>query len=640
MFELGIRLIAALVCAAGAWTLKLPAWESIAKVSAMIAAYSVLGFLLERRGLRNAMAAGFMACLDALCVALLLAAAGQLDRFGFLVLAPIAYAASRFGSLPTSMAPIAAGGVIAAHTLYSRAAAPGIMLSLQAAAILAVGLLLNHRRIVVKVAQPVLPTAPEPLADAHEARESLELRESFRKLKEIYQDLERKSRRDRLSVSLFEARTKQGEPFFKALAMKLRDITQAESLALYTLAQFDERMIVRGTSGDYPSTIRDASVDVDLRHSAKQIATDSLTALNAISAGKSPQRLANVVLRHEGKVIGMICLSATHPDHLADALEIAEEMADSTAAMIVEETRRQSHSRRMAEAELLYELATSMHGAKNASSLAARAARDAWELLEVDHLGIFFLDGSEAFMAAHQGANIRFLDVMSFAGGPGIEGWQDLGSPELVVFDVFEDPRVPQQMALKKRVGSFALFPIQFGDKPYGYVTAATHRTGGVDVETVELLRSVAGELSHAIARLEGLDLDAAGIASPGEFHAAVQATPTGHLVFLDPSRKDRLIEQFGKPAFENALRQFARKLRAKLPANSLVCRRPDGDYMVLLRGVSAEFAVSWANEMCALASFIGLRLPESDQRIPLALRAKVADLSQQTRQLSEQQSA
>jgi GAF domain-containing protein len=224
----------------------------------------------------------------------------------------------------------------------------------------------------------------------------------------------------------------------------------------------------------------------------------------------------------------------------------------------------------------------------------------------------------------HKGIRNRLLDIILFAGGIGLPGWLKIGAPEVWIPNVQEDSRCPREEALKLRIGSFAMLPIQYGDEPYGYLVAATNRSGGVDVSEIELLRAVASELSQAIARLEHDDILASGIATAAEFQAAIELGG-GHLVQLQPLRKELLLEQFGKPALDRAFRTLVRKLRARLPSGSLVFRRDDGDFLVYLRSVPAEFAVNWANEVSAIASMIGVSDAKGSRRIPLPMRAKVA---------------
>ena len=148
-----------------------------------------------------------------------------------------------------------------------------------------------------------------------------------------------------------------------------------------------------------------------------------------------------------------------------------------------------------------------------------------------------------------------------------------------------------------------------------------------VNVTSVEALRLVAAEMYQALQRLDGETKNAAGLMLPGEFHSKISNAKKGCLILLEPIRKDDLIARHGAPAFELALRQFALRLKGKLPRGGAICRRAEGDYIVYLSG-SEKSARSWANEAAATASLIGIPVDENGKRVPLAIRAKVAKVS------------
>lgn len=628
MFELGIRWTAAIVAAWGVAQYRVPGSSVVLKAAGLLAAYSLLLYLAERRGLRSASVSALAACADAACVAAMLAASSQLDRFGFLVLAPLAYAASRFGASPAIMAPIAAGALLAADGALGAGTFAAPLLG-QAAAVLATGLLLNDRRVVVTIAHPVLPF------EAATSDDSLRLRESFRRLKEMYQDLDRQSRRDRNAVQIAQARGGVG-PLAQELAAKLRDLTGAESLGLYSVAQLDGRLVARAHSGPYPAPIRDASLPLEMSWGVRQATQATFEAVEKLLPASEYGAHGNVPLRLNGRIVGLACLLHSDPDRLHEALEIAAELADQAAALLSEEEAKEAIERRARSAELLYELAHGLAGAKTSTAAAARAVSQLHEIGPFDHVAAYWLDGSEPILAAHAGRSSRYFETISFAGGPGIGGWLAIGAPEILVFDVFGDMRCSSSEAAPQRIGSYALLPIRFGEQPFGFLSAATSQVGGIDVEDGERLRALCAELTHAVARLEGADLHAHGLATAGELQKAIADGPAGQLVYLEPHRRQQLIEQFGKAAFDSALIQYSRRLKDRLPSGSLVARRPEGDYVVLLRGVSAEFAISWANEASALASFIGLSAAPGAARVPLAMRAKVAELASQKGEILE----
>jgi hypothetical protein len=66
------------------------------------------------------------------------------------------------------------------------------------------------------------------------------------------------------------------------------------------------------------------------------------------------------------------------------------------------------------------------------------------------------------------------------------------------------------------------------------------------------------------------------------------------------------------------------------VPSGSLICRRDDGDYIVFLRGQNEETARVWANEIVATAALVPLTTLDGRNRMPMALRAKVATLTPQ----------
>jgi hypothetical protein len=221
---------------------------------------------------------------------------------------------------------------------------------------------------------------------------------------------------------------------------------------------------------------------------------------------------------------------------------------------------------------------------------------------------------------------------MRFGEETGIPGWLRSGSPEVIVFNVADDSRCRVDQTLRLRINSFCAIPIQFGEKPYGYIAAATQRVGGIDLPAVAILRSVAAEMGQAICRLtSGSDPSGEGLMTAAEFQRFVTQTGEGCMVVLETLRKDQLFETFGKPAVDHALRQLAIRLRSRLPQGGALCRRQSGDFAAFLVGVDESFASSWANEIAATASMIAPRTPDGRARIPLAVRARVAKVTMRT---------
>jgi len=635
MFELTVRLIGAGLATLAAGILDASAFNIVWKVGLMFGVYSLVVYQLEQRGLRNSGIAGFIAVADAIVIALLLGSVHRIDDFGFLTLAPCAYAAARFGSMPTAMAPLAATGLISG-SMVMEGKPPTALLMVQAGAVLLVGLLMNHRRIIVTVKDGA--ASEEALADADQIQEPddvIELREGYRQLKEKVRELEASGRRDRVCCQLYETKLARDEHYHKRFARKIKELCKVESVVLYTLNQFADSLVVRSTAGEVASALADAALPVDTRLSQAQLQSRVRDALAAIAGPDRKTEVANVLLTLHGRVTGMLVLRDPSPIRLAIGRETAESLAGFVAAMLYDESKRAEQERRLKETELLYEVATICNGADTPNNLAARVVRELDAIIETDHLSVHWIDDGLSVMVAHVGASYQALDAVSFAGGSGLEGWLGVGAPELDMIDISQDARCNREVSLKMRIGSLCVVPIQFSEKPFGFICATTCRTGGLDTPEIETLRVVAAEMGQALARLRSAAEPRQGLMTPREFHQRVQELGEGCIVVLETMRKKQLIETFGRPVMEHAQRQLALRIRSKLPVGGGICRRSQGDYAVFLPGCDEPFARSWANGIAALASMIGLKTPDGKSRIPLAVRGKVAKM-EKTQKIAE----
>jgi hypothetical protein len=629
MVELGARLILAGLALLVSGMAGIPPFEIAWKAALAVAAYSAFGYQLELRNLKNPGISGFFAIADAFVLAMLIGASGGLHNYGFFVLAPCAYAAARHGSLSSAMAPLAAGGLLVADAIFNKPSM-GMPVLAQAAGVLGVGLLLNQKRIVMTVTRELVRETPAAaLVDGPEPGAFLELRENYRKVRTLYRDLLHKSRREHLTVELVEAKLGEGGTFHKRLTLKLQDLVGADTLALYTLAQCDDMMVVRAVAGKHPEALKDSSHRVNLGLAPGQVKHGLESALNSLLTDESKSRMANVLLIDRGRVVGMVALGHEHATDLEQIREEMENLAPMAAAMIREEAKRESIERRLKETELLYDIAVTSTGAEHPRNIAARVVRELGNVIEADHLEVFFFEGQDVVSVAHAGVSVTLLDAMTFTSGPGLQGWLRMGAPEVVIHDTAMDERLPYQEAIKRRMNSFCVFPLQYDDRPYGFITAGSHRAAGIDVADAATLRSIAAEMSQALGRLHEPSSGGSGLMTPREFQELVEISKSGWLVYLEPLKRDLLIDAFGRPAVEHALRKFARRMRSRLPIGGALCRRSEGDYVAFIPVGQEEFVRSWANDAAATASMIGLRTPDGSARIPLALRAKVAPLVQ-----------
>lgn len=595
------------------------------RVALLFATYSGIAYLLERRGMRNPGVSGFVAVADAALIAYLVARFGVLERYAFLVLAPCAFAAARHGSNSAAMAPIAAAWLLVAANLSTRMPPSGPLL-VQVLAVLAVGLLMNQARIVMTVTReievPIVPPTegPEPV-------HFMELRENFRRLRDHCRDVEHRSRRDRTSMALYEAVRNHSGRAYTRLAQALREVTGAEAVSLHTASAMGDMMIVRGVSGPMPEDLHSTAFAIGQGLSEYQQRSRMDQLLAAIRDPEARQASGSVLLKDRGRLVGMIGLVHTSVEGLDESIAKVEEAMPMLVSLLREEDQREAARRRLSEMETLYGIATVMAGAETPTTLAARVVRELADSLPLQHLSVHALDGSEAILLASAGPAVRLEEQLEFEGGTGVEAWKRAGATELHIPDVPGSGLVDRTIALKKRTGSFCLIPLRFGREPYGYLTASANAVGGLDEKTMATLRATASELSRAIGRLEGAQRGAEGLANPREFQSAVSEHPRGCLVYLEPLRLDEMIETFGRPGVDHAVRTFAVRLLGQLPAGGLLCRRREGDLVAYLRDTDEGFARRWANEATALASMVPLRTPDGRARIPFGLRAKVARL-------------
>ncbi len=632
MVELAVRITFISLLMAFSGVTGKPNFDFAWRLGTLCAAYSFVIYQLDRKGLRNSGIAGFVAVADAGVIAILAAAAGHIESFGFMVLVPCAYATSRFTSNPAAMAPLAAGWLLVAHNFLVETE-PSPALLIQAVAVLSIGLLLRYAqpRTVGSVETFVQPVA----LSAEPSMESDELRTKYRVLREQYREIELKSKRDRIVASLANFASLSTAQFHQQIAKRFSDLIQAEGVCLYTVAQFDGRMVVAGSFGRLPQALQAQSFEIDYGLSDGQIRHRIDQSIDVLLSHESRRAVRSVLLRHEGRIVGMACVTHMNSTRLDEAVELAEVAAPFLSGILEQQRCTFAAARKLRECELLYRIASTCLGADSPASLAARVVREIAQIVECDHCAIWCFDGKEALPLSSSGAPIRLIESMSFANGLGIDGWRALGSPEILLFDAAADPQCPRVETVKARVGSYCILPVQFEENSYGFVSVATHRTGGLDVDEMEALRVIAAEFSQAIARMVVRSDKNGGLATPSEFHHAVSEARGGYLVYLELLRIDDLREDFGPPAIEHALMNYARRIRAKLPLGALLCRRDDGHLVALLRGCTEAFSRSWANEAAAMASMIGMKTPDGKARIPLALRAKVAQLSSQNDQIS-----
>ncbi len=633
MFELSLRSVLATVLLVVAGATKSPPFEIAWKVAAFFAAYSFLAYALERRDLRNAGVSAIIAVFDSALVALVVSAAGKIELFGFLTLLPPAWAVARHGADPLAMAPIVASFLLMGANLFGGHGWTPVLLG-QVGGVLIIGLLGSRRGQIVSIREIVQLEGHSGL-DEDTAQEYMSLREKFRALRDHAGDLERRSRKDKLASQISEAVGQEPDNALAALAQRLHESLRVEGLTLYALLPDSKRFVAQSVSGDVPVEAKDASFVMPDFRGEWQLQERLGGMVRSLSSAGEAVDSAAVVLKDRGRIVGMVALFDRAKDRLAAAADVATEISETVARFIVQIRSREDEKARLKQAEFMYMVASTTQGAGSATAMATRIAREAWESLSLDHLAVFFLEGDEPLLVTNHGANLAVIESLRFAIGKGLNGWTAMGSPEVYLADARDDTMLSREEALKRRIGSFILLPLYRAGDVFGFFTAASHRSNGVDSLSVETLRLAVAELSLALGRISQ-DLEvSAGLATPAEFRDAVSKAGSGHMVYLEVLRREELTEAHGKAAVEHGLRRLAVRLRALLPPDGILTRRMEGDFVAFLRIDDSQAAQAWATSASATASMVALTTPDGKHRLPLGLRSKVAAYSPQTDQIS-----
>jgi GAF domain-containing protein len=623
MFDLGARLIGIglLLFLSGA-----TGFVSFDAAAAAGIAEAVVAFAanhLSQRHLMRPGIAGIIAVAESSIVAYLVAKSGTLPVLGVLVLIPCLVATLQYGARAVYTAPLAAASILGASAIIGQTT-PSKAVLLHTCAVLAVGLLLEYRRRS-EYDQTMLPATESDIVD-------LELRETFRKLRDAYKALETASRRDRTSVELAEARSAPAHDVAKRLATRIATLTGARLVMIHTVASYGGSLVVKGVHGDVSMAQGSNSIDIDLRAPVYDLVDRGEAALSALK--EDDGRMASLPLIQAGKVVGLLTLSHPNQIRLAEARMIAEDALEEITTIVVDARDREDAGRRLREAEILYDLRSILEGADKDTTLSDRFANELLQMLNADHVGVFAIDGDLANPLAQAGQHVQVLDLMSFAGGPGVGGWLGIDAPELLLHEVRKDLRCSSEQALRARVGSFLIIPLEGDGQVRGYVSAACTTSGALQKEHAETLRIAALELARVL-----FPSRAAGIMTPAEFHRFIGSRP-GHMVLLQPMKRQALEASFGRPAVAHVMRRFTSRLRLRLPQDSALCRRQEGDFLAFLPDVEQAIATRWANEAVAYASMIGLRTPDGAHIVPLSLRARVAPLNQQSNEFLEELTA
>lgn len=652
MFELIVRVVLASGVMATAGILGEPSFDVAWKAAIFFASYSYLLYMLGQRGLRNPGIAGLAAVVDCGVLAVFLADLGWLSNYGFMCALPMVLAYVRDKANAAMMSPLVASFLLVGANLVGGGNAFTPALLVQALGVLVVGVVLsqvrtareNKRERMAAEApnkaqdESPLPEVPEQQIENPlqvDAQEYLEFRDSFRALTESARELEKRGRKDRSCVQLFEAAVRQSRAPFAAIAATIQDLTGAEGVVVHTVSHAGDALVPRGLAGNVDDVLGEASLTIARRATDNEIEAQAKSSIASIRDQASSSVFVCAALKVRGKLAGLLTLFHSNAIELEASTRRANETIDFLSELLSDQMVREGENRRMKEAELLYTVATTTLGAASKASLACRVARDLVDAVKTDHLSIWTIEDGEARPLATEGTELQIVPEISFPQGKGVEGWLRSGGPLIKIDNARNDARVPSQEAVRRRIGSLLIVPLEFGTSPFGFLVATTGKPNGIDSGETETLRAVCAELSQALARLESGARGPEGLATPREFYDIVQKGEEGHLVYLEVPGREEIAESFGKPAVEHAIRRFAVRLRSELPVGAAMTRRNEDDYVVFIPSSDEGFVRRWANDATTLASMVGVRTPDGRERIPLALRAKVAAVNQQIHRIS-----
>jgi hypothetical protein len=628
MIELSVRLLLGGILVLVAGVLGVPAFPIAFKIGIVQVALAYLHNRLEARSLRTPAIAALLAGVDSILITLTLAAIPDgLGIYSLVALAPIIIAAAKHRANPFLMAPIAAASIVVAHMMHHAWKLPPNEILIQSLLFLAIGSLVKpmkvQREIVIEQVEG--PTREEidlsPIVLEAE-NQILELRESYRQMCDAYRVLYRKSHKDRVAAIIAEARG----GYFR-LCEKIVEASGARGTILYLASQYGDSFVVSGGAGELTEAQLTEAFPIRTKQSIAVIREQADTCSAHLEPGYPS---ANIVLSIENRVIGLLTILADDRDKLFEAMEALEPTAALVSTMVSEEQRIGSIERRLTETEILYTVVATADGGLTRAEVASRVAREFQSVLQLEHLAIHAIEADEDVVLAQEGRDMLLLDSMKFAQGRGVEGWIASGGDEICLVDARSNDMLPSELIIKERIGSCVILPIGSEANPVGYISAASGRIAGIDMSDVETLRAAAAELSRLLSRRERPDEDSDGILSPKQFISRVSRVE-GVMITLLPVQVKDLEQKYGKPAMAHAMRTIMLRIRPHVPIGALMCRHPDGMFMVYLPGASREAATEWASEISSKTPSAGIRTPDGLERIPLQLRVKVAALDPRT---------
>ncbi|MBN8691523.1 MAG: GAF domain-containing protein [Armatimonadetes bacterium] len=582
----------------------------------LLLAYFGFVALLERRDLRTPLVSTLMAVADLAVTGFMVMLSTRVAHLGFMLPLAPAYlirfrsANASFlipigGIAPLCVSQLSTGNLISANSLVQSAISVLILVLAKPSEAA-----IESKPIVLIEKEPEVPSATP----------DLELRESYRELREHVSKTEKRSKKERRLLQLTELVFAPNGEFWNGLTNAVRELTGAPAVRIFCLESRTNSLVVRSSSGDFDTAEQIVPIPLG-KGGSESLIQDR--AAHALGLEDEPRKVGNLLLKFDHRLIGMITLYANNEGEMESAMAVAQSLSAEIAKLISHRVDQSERSRRLTELEVLYSVATASAGAESSVNLISRVVHQLADETPCDFLGIFAIDGNELLPISQHGTTRRVLDAMSFAAGRGVPGYVGIGAPELHLWNTQDDPRLSSTDLAKLRVGSFVCMPIRVAGELYGCLISGTAQVGGVSYSEANTLQLVAQELGQAITRLNGKSGSEAQMITPTEFIQRVNEAP-GALIVIEPIRKEELKSEFGSGAVKHSVRSVAPRLRAILPPDGLLCRREE-DVLVYVPGMDEESARKWANQSAASIAMQTIFDESGKRRIPLAVRTKVS---------------
>jgi len=588
-----------------------PKFAVIWPVSALFATYSVAAFFFEKHQLRNSGIAGWIAVADSGVIAYSLMKTHSLEQFGFLVLLPIGYAAFRFRAQSASMAPIAVAWLLVAANLTDSLSP---VLLLQSVAVLVVGLL--FQQVQPQTAPAFASTIPVDLSDEKDELRYSELREAYRELKDQFHNQLRESRRDILAGRLLELSGQSGDRLLRSLCRLLREYSEAESVSIHLVPDFGDALIFGAQDGEDPLA-RGSHLPYKKEFSEAQLRHHVELTLSSLKSDAKRKDSVITVIKHRGLMMGVLVTQSADSGRLHAINDQWDLIAPQIGSLLFSDQRRMHYERRRVEAELLYCLSSINRGEGNFTSISERVVRELFPVLNVDHFCVNIIEGSLVTRIASAGDTMPLLEVLSMQ----VQNELSQNRMSFAVADCYSSSECDRETALKNRVGSLFAASFGTGEIPEVLILAGRHASGGLERASIEVIHAIAAEFIQVLLRLENREESA--FLQPRELSALIESQGSGALVYIVPTHTESMMEIYGRPAMQRALRSYAARLRSTLPERGALCRRNEDDFVAFLPGADHTDAMRWGREAIALASLIEIGGTSDRKGRPLAVKVK-----------------